>query len=481
MRKSARALALAFCYIAAAKATDPAPRERSCHVDGVETPVTCVTLDVPRNYDDPAAGTIALTAALVPASTGRPAPDPLVILAGGPGQSATSIAGMLGPLLRNVRRERDVVLFDVRGTGLSEPLDCKADIEVVLPVGRPSPLSSLDAMRSTAVRCAAELGDRVRHHTDREIVEDLERFRGARGYAQLNLWGGSFGTRVAQHYVRAYGEHVRAVVLDAVTPVGTSVLVTGAHTPDAALAKLLNECTADAACATAFPDLRGELERLLAAARAAPLAAAAVDPITARSGIATLDHLALSNTLRVALYARASSEILPFAIDAAAQGNLAPLLGLYGAASADASVSLGMQFSTLCAEDWPMARDAGTAARTGGLMRDNYYEMFSQACGVWPQGALPPAMLEPFKSNVPALAISGDSDPVTPPELAEQALRQFSTSVHLVVPHGFHTNSHTPCVARVVASFLQDPATGGRDHAGAAATPALRFFTGPSS
>lgn len=456
--------------------------EHTCHVDGFETPGTCVTLDVPRDYDRPEAGTLALTAVVIPASTGRPAPDPMILLAGGPGQSATSLAGPLSALLTNVRRERDVILFDVRGTGLSEPLECPKLVARTVSDSRVAAgRGAFELLRAQAAECARELGANALHHTSREVIEDIERFRVARGYEQIDLWGGSYGTRIAQHYVRAYGAHVRAVVLDAVTPVGTSVLVTGAHTPDVALAKLFDACAADRACAAAFPDLSEQLARLLRAVSEAPIVAPAVDPVNGFPGLFEMDYSRLANTLRVALYARPTTEILPLAIDAAAHGNYSPLLGLFGAAGNDRSVALGAQFSMLCAEDWPQAREAGSDARTGALMRDAYYDFFNRACEVWSRESLPETMEKAFVSSVPALAISGDFDPVTPPPLAEQALAQFTTSVHLIVPHGFHTNSANPCVAQIIASFLADPAAGGRDHACIAANPRLSFNTSPSS
>ena len=264
------------------------------------------------------------------------------------------------------------------------------------------------------------------------------------------------------------------------TPAGTSLLVTAAPSADAALAKVFAACGTDTGCSTTFPQLPATFERLLAAASTAPITVAAVDPVTGLRSNATFDYVLLSETVRFAVYSRAMTEILPFAIDAAAGGNWAPLLGI-GAIRAGASGSLGMQLSVLCAEDWPIARDVGPAARSDGFMRDGFYEIFERACTTWPRATLPAEMLEPFASSVPALAISGEFDPVTPPELAEQALRQFSTAVHVVVPNGFHGNSENPCVARIIASFLSDPATGGRDHECASATPPLRFFTGPSS
>jgi pimeloyl-ACP methyl ester carboxylesterase len=473
-------IAAGCCFLPAAPSIG-ATLDRDCHIARFETPVICASLDVPRDYDRPDGATLTLTAVVIPASTGRPAPDPLLVLAGGPGQSASMLAGTLEPLLTNVRRARDVILFDVRGTGFSERLDCEIPWPPIATGGDGEPASSYEAARAATAECAHELGERALFHTDREVVEDIERFRIARGYAQIDLWGGSYGTRVAQHYLRAYGEHVRAVILDAVSPVSTSVLVTGAHTPDASLAKLFADCAADSACAAAFPDLPSKFEGLLDAARQSPITASVVDPVTSLAGRLSLDYFALTNTVRVALYARTTTELLPFAIDSAARGNFTPLVGILGAMTGDETVALGAQFSMLCAEDWRVARDAGAAARTGGFMRDGYYEIFTPTCETWPTAALPPAMLAPFSSNVPALAISGDSDPVTPPHLASRALEQFESSVHLVVRPGFHTNSANPCVARIIASFLADPATGGRDHACIEATPRLRFVTSPSS
>ena len=470
-----RLAVLLLCTSPAAHAADTLAA-RSCHVDGFETSVTCITLAVPRDYDMPDGPQLQLAAAIVPAVTGRPAADPLLVLAGGPGQSATSLGRILGPFFDAVRRERDVILFDVRGSGLSEAIECdppkagfSTDREAVHPAG-------IAAMRELG-SCAARYGDAVRHHTSYEAVEDIERFRRARGYRQLSIWGGSYGTRIAQHYVRAYGEHVRAVVLDAVAPTGTSALATGAHAADIALERLLNRCADDPRCAQAFPRLPEQLDRLLASVAGAPMTVALADPISGVRGWAAFDYFTLSNAVRVALYSRTTTEVLPYAIDAADNGDFGPLVAMFG--SPDESVSLGAQISMLCAEDVPLAGRGTLAERSGELMRDGYYEVFAQACEVWPADRLPEDMFAIFSADVPALAISGELDPATPPTLAEQALSQFSTGVHVVVPNAFHANSYNPCVARIAADFLRDPRAGGRDHACVDDTPSLNFFTGP--
>ncbi|MEQ1865766.1 MAG: alpha/beta fold hydrolase [Micropepsaceae bacterium] len=128
----------------------------------------------------------------------------------------------MGPWLTSAfapaRRERDIVLFDIRGTGLSQTVPCTITTD--------TSTSAMDAIRRDAETCAAKAGRLASFLSSREIVEDIERMRRALGVERINLWGGSFGTRVSQHYARAYGKHVRAVVLDAATPVGSSIFVT---------------------------------------------------------------------------------------------------------------------------------------------------------------------------------------------------------------------------------------------------------------
>jgi pimeloyl-ACP methyl ester carboxylesterase len=456
-------------------AAEAAVAERSCHIKGFETPVRCVTVDVPRDYDQPVAGALKITVVIIPASTGRPAPDPVVVLAGGPGQAASMLAGPLAPLISEARKSRDVVLFDLRGIGLSEPLNCPG-MEQFGMLSDPAASDMLAYMDAYARRCLALHGERARNHTSREAVEDLERFREAMGYPALNLWGGSFGTRIAQHYVRAYGQHTRSVVLDAAAPVGLSVLASGGKSPDRTIETILAACEKTASCAGRFPTLRADLAAILARADAGPVTGIAPDPLTGQSGRYSLHRLAIGNAIRVALYSRITTELIPFAITQAAKDNWTPLLGITSAAMDD-TMSMGAQFSMLCAEDWRQADGLDSAARTGQLMKDAYYRFFSPACAVWPIDPLPPDMLAPIRSDAPALVISGAYDPVTPPELGEQAVAQFSKGHHLVIPNGFHTNSASRCVARIVGRFIET-LTPPPEEECIARMPAPHFFLG---
>jgi len=450
------AFALALSLVAPAVA---APlTERSCHINGVETPVRCTTLAVPLDWSAPQAKQIAITAVVVPALTARPAADPLLVLAGGPGQAASDMGPWLSSAFKEVRLKRDIVLFDMRGTGLSGKLDCAFDMSAAA--------DSLARLKRDAAACVARFGADLRFYTHREIADDIEAWRAAAGIAKLNLWGGSFGTRIAQHYARKYPTHVRALVLDAATPVGLSIFESGPIDGEAGLARLIQDCSMDKACAAFAPNLRARFDALLAKAEQHPLEVDAPDARTGEAMHTTLDRDSVAGIVRGALYAGPTRALVPYAVVRAEAGDTRPLLALASATNTWAAdtQALGMMFSVLCAEDVAQSRRPD-AAVSFGFMRDIYFRSFATACEVWPTAPLSPAMTAPTKLSAPALVISGDADPVTPPRLGAMVLANFTGGVHAIVPGGLHTNSSRPCVAKIIASFVADPSTGGRDQA----------------
>ena len=196
-----RIIALLAVAAGAAAPAVAALRTASCHLAGFETPVRCVERRSPR-LRRARRPSIAITAAIVPATTAAPKSDPLFVFAGGPGQAGTDLGPWLQTAFAPARRERDIVLVDFRGTGRSGALDCE------LPGVMERDYVAAARRAVEAARRERELG--LEHYTHGEVVEDIERVRIALGDDEINLWGGSFGTRIAQHYVRTYGAHVRS-------------------------------------------------------------------------------------------------------------------------------------------------------------------------------------------------------------------------------------------------------------------------------
>lgn len=470
-----RFLAAALAAGALAAAAPAAPfDEKSCYLDGFETPVRCVSIGVPLDYAAPQGEVIKITAAIVPATTARPAADPLFVFAGGPGQAATGMGPWLNSAFAPARRQRDIVLFDIRGTGMSGALDCAFTLT--------PERDGAAAFKRDAGACAAKVGPKGAFYSSREIVEDIERFRAALGFPQINMWGGSFGTRVAQHYTRRYSARVRAVVLDAATPTDDSIFVSAPRYGQAALDRMFDDCAKDKACAATFPALRADFDAILKRAEAAPIAAQIVDPRTGRVQSVVIDRDGAAGFVRGALYAGLSRSVVPYAIAQAARGNFAPMAAL-GSMTGEWSVetmSLGSMLGILCGEDQVRAAREKPADLAYGFMRDSYVRIFHSGCSVWPYRPLPEEMRQAFRTNVPAMAISGAADPVTPPTAGEGALKMFGARVHVVIPNGFHTNSSTKCIADLIGAFLADPAKGGRDHACVAKIVPPRFIVSPT-
>jgi len=432
--------------------------EHPCHITGVETPVRCTTVSVPLDWSAPQGKHIDVTAVIAPALTSRPAEDPLVVLAGGPGQAASEMGPWLSSAFKDVRQTRDVVLFDMRGTGLSGKLDCAFDMTLGA--------DSMVRIRRDAAACVARFGDDLRFYTHQEIVDDIDAWRAAAGIAKLNFWGGSFGTRIAQHYARKYPAHTRALVLDAATPVGMSIFESGPIDGQAALERLARDCDANKECATLAPNFLARFDSLLAKAQQHPIEFDAPDARTGELTHVSLDRDSVAGIVRGALYASITRTLIPYAVVRAEGGDVRPFLAMSAATNSWAAdtQAIGMMFSIVCSEDVALSRRPG-AVVSGGFMADLYFRTFAVACTDWPTKPFPLSMIQAMKIDRPALVISGDSDPVTPPRLGALALATFTSGVHAIVAGGLHTNSSRPCVAKIIASFVADPATGGRDHA----------------
>src|SRR5689334_202807 len=172
-----------------------------CRVPKLATAAQCGTLEVPEDRARPAGRRLAIAVVVLPAATLSPRPDPLIMLPGGPGQSSEALAPLAGALT-GVRRSRDIVLIDPRGTGKSAPLRCPA----LAPRDAFAELAQEQTIAAAAQRCIAELraggeADPAQYTTS-AVVADVDAVRIALGYDRITLWGGSYGTRVAEEYLR---------------------------------------------------------------------------------------------------------------------------------------------------------------------------------------------------------------------------------------------------------------------------------------
>ncbi len=253
--------AVACLALAACNPVAQAPRRTmalaACRLPGVEEAARCGTYEVWENRAAKAGRRIGINVAVVPARVRSHEPDPIFVFAGGPGQGAVSLAAQVMPLFARLNDLRDIVFIDQRGTGESNPLDCDE--------GDDQPLQTLfeDSLpRKLVERCLAQLDADPRQYVTSIAVEDIDDVRSALGYAKVNLWGGSYGTRVELEYVRRHGTHVRSMVLDGVAPATMKLPLSFVADGEEALAKLVADCEAQALCRLTYPDLLATIESL---------------------------------------------------------------------------------------------------------------------------------------------------------------------------------------------------------------------------
>ncbi|UGB38304.1 alpha/beta hydrolase [Frateuria soli] len=421
---------------------------------GLSTAAWCAPFEVPENRDDPASRKITLNLAVIRSDADVPAQDMLVYLAGGPGQAATETWPMVAPALSPLLAHRNVLLIDQRGTGRSHPLDCKA-AEKADKVGAVAGFDP-DRLRAQVQACLKEVQATAdpRYYTTTAAVADLEDARQALGAPDFDLVGVSYGTRVAQQYAMHHPDAVRSILLDGAVP---NQLVLGedfARNLEDALKAQFARCTAE--CKARFGDPYQTLYQLRDALRANPHKVSFRDPQTYQSVERTLSDDALASVVRLFAYSPVTAALLPLSIDAAAHGDVGPLLGQAKLISGDLADTMngGMQSSVICSEDADLLKPRPQDADT--ILGTRMIDTLEAICSVWPRGTRPADFHQPLKTAIPTLLLSGQYDPVTPPRYGEEVLKGLSNGRHLVLKGQGHNVIAAGCMPTLVKTFVEE-------------------------
>nr|WP_254722267.1 alpha/beta fold hydrolase [Gilvimarinus xylanilyticus] len=417
-------------------------------VNGAE----CGELEVPLDPNHPDGETITLAIKRWPAISAVAEPDPVFVIAGGPGQSAIEVSDRLGPSFFNLRKKRDIVFVDQRGTGQSAPLNC--ELEQNLSLSQLSADTEAHTLKQLK-QCAETHKQRAPFVLTPYAIDDLESVRQALGYAHINLWGGSYGTRVALRYMARYPQALRSVVLDGLAPVSLSVPYRMGESANAALQTLADQCLADAKCGGRYGNIEAIAENLAQTLSRQPVELSIEHPLTGSPQQVLLDADKLAAIVRLALYDRLSARLIPYTLFAAGQGDYQPLASLVSqflAPEHTMNIAMGMHLSILCNEDTGVRPLPERAT----FLTVDLAEVMLQACEFWPRAPLPADYYQPVASSVPALLLSGAADPVTPPKWGEQVAASLTQATHLVAPGGHHGITTQSCAAGVVTDFIRD-------------------------
>jgi pimeloyl-ACP methyl ester carboxylesterase len=438
----------------------------------------CGTLAVPEDPARPQGRRIGLYVARVPAINRRKAPDPLFLLAGGPGASAVSMYAGSAPAFARVHRDRDIVLVDQRGTGKSNALTCELDEDLL--------------MRATDEEVAAEARrclDALRRHADVPYyttslaVRDLELVRQALGYDVINLYGASYGTRVAQHYLRRHPAQTRTVVLDGVVPTGFALGPALALDAERALLAVLKRCAAERDCHERFGDPTATYLALRKALENQSVAVSLPDPTTGEAQSVKFTNLHLATVLRLSIYSADQAALLPLALDRAQKsGDYVPLAGqfLMMSHAYEDLLAFGMHNTVVCTEDvpfYPRPESIDRDALRQTFLGVEQLDALLGLCEVWPRGPIDPDFHLPLETDTPVLLLSGGNDPVTPPSYADEARKGMGHSLHVILKDLGHGQIAAPCVDEVLARFLDRASVDGLDVSCTQQVRPMPFFT----
>jgi len=433
-----------------------------CRVARLRELVRCATHFVPEDADRPHGRLIPINLVILPRTAGGSTSSALFLFAGGPGQASTDGAAANAARYSAIRRTRDVVMADQRGTGGSNGLYCQFEsVEE-----RAAALFGGFFPAAATSRCAAELAERADlrlYHTE-IAAGDVERVRRWLGYERLDLYGGSYGTRAALAFLRAYPERVRTVTLRGIIAPSGSLVRDNPGQAQAALEQLFRDCAAESGCHAAFPDLGGDFQRVMDRLDRDPVTVLLRDPAGGDSVSFQIDHGVFAGSVRRMLMDAGLRRRLPLAIHDAASGRFEVIrVGVEQTVAVAGSLAWGMGLSVVCAEDPPMLQSRDLGALTAGtFLGRRQSDGVRETCGRWPAGTPSAGYDQPVRSAVPALLISGAVDPTTPPAWGAEVARALPNGAHLVLP-GIAHSPFPDCALGIMAAFVERGSMAGVD------------------
>jgi pimeloyl-ACP methyl ester carboxylesterase len=421
-----------------------------CRIKDFDGMARCAQVSVPEDSSKPDGKKIEIFVAVLPSLSPQPAVDPLFLLAGGPGQAASDL-GRLVSTMQSVRKSRNIVLVDQRGTGKSNTLTCDLSEKSKNqdPVTEAINLDT-KALEKDWAQCIATLqGNPALHRTD-DYIADLELVRKGLGQGTINLWGGSYGSRVALRYMKLHPQSIRTATLDGVAPTALRLPDDALQSSQVQLQAALAACAASPACGQAYPRSAESLDALLAKLRAAPQAVTLGHPATGKAVTGLATERSVVSFLWPLLYQPEAQRLIPALIQSATQGDYAPMAAtIAGRATGESDIALTQRFAVMCAEDM-LGRTAPQQARFQTVS-----DMFYSLCSTFPHGKVAPEFFEPTTSAIPTLLLSGSLDPVTPPASGALVASTLANSKHIVVKGLGHIVSPHPCMRRVMAKFIE--------------------------
>jgi pimeloyl-ACP methyl ester carboxylesterase len=415
---------------------------------------------VPENRARADSRTIRLPVMIFRSRSATPAPDPLLLMSGGPGNS--TVANRRSGKGNSFLDERDYILLEQRGARFADPvLDCPAwaELQHEIAAGRLRAREAQAAEIAAAGECARKLtasGVDLSGYTSQESADDLEDLRRALDLRQWNLYGLSYSTRLMLTVLRRHPQGVRSVVLNSVLPPDVNFDEVASANLLRALDLVFHGCAIDRECGAAFPDLSRRFAELVASADRAPI------PLPLEDGVREVRGADLAAAIYDALHDPEAIPGIPRLVADLTAGRHDELRRLLAPAKGPSSVALGLRFSVWCAEEMPFESPERVAAQTSsafGLGGLDERAASAELCRAWNVPSAPAIEDEPVRSDVPALIFAGEFDPDTPPDWGRQLLETMPNAYFVEMRGQSHGAGFHPCGREITAAFLRSPQT----------------------
>ena len=428
-------------------------------------------MTVPEDRGDPDGRQVTLAVAVFPATGETADAPPLIYLEGGPGAELLEVVPFaFEPLFSDLNVGRTIVLFDQRGTGFSDPaLVCpelrELGFEILDDIIEVDELTNL---RLAALRpCQARwesAGIDLSQYNSADSASDVADLRLALGYPEWDLYGVSYGTRLALTVMRDHPEGVRAVVLDSTYPPevdGVGFIPASAHR---ALGQLFEACSSDHACTEAYGDVETLLFGLVDDLNEMPVMIRVSDLFTGIRYDAVVDGDAILDLVFQSLYSEDLLFEIPEMLTDVRDGRFEKIETLTSLIIAtEEFFAIGQNFSVQCHEEVPFSdpaivRNAMEEYPRLASLVSGAFTQSSYAFEFWGAGVGAPIEADPVLSGIPTLVVGGQFDPITPPALGMAVAERLERGFFVEFPglgHGVATVQG--CPLSITLAFLADP------------------------
>ena len=427
----------------------------------------CGYVTVPEEHSDPNGSTIRIPVAIRDATGIAPRPDPLFLAQGGPGGDAFGIFGITAPTTP-VASDRDIVIFNQRGTLYSEPdLICEELWDNRIELFELRDEDEIERLSDELfVQCYNRLlneeGVNLSAFDSLENARDVDIIRQALGYEEYNFYGVSYGTLLGLHLMSLEQPALRSVVLDSVVPTQINFAEAIPQSENRAYDEYFAFCQEDQTCRAMYPNLESRLTAVYANLNENPAEFRIRDDETGESVIVEINGDVMRGIIFQLFYLGDFYAIFPRLVEDLENENYLFLQNIYPLFAFDRTIADGMYFSVFCAQYRDFSVDNLDLTGIRPFIADavvSDLEQLEEGCDAWDVEPLPRSIAEPVQSNIPVLLLSGRFDPITPPSFASAAAETLPNSFNYVDP----TSSHgvalgvLPCGGRVVADFLNEP------------------------